>query len=186
MFDHDGRGQGANSILLTSAKVSFGALSIMRHYMKDDVNQALVALAIILRTRRDIFSTTGEYDKTNVNYQAKNDRGFYTSINEISQFTKINRATIRRKMQNLEKLGIIEKVDGDKWHFKEVDLNDDVPIANMLRELLLHYLSGVRKVEDFLPNDKMALFADKATVEVSALLHKDAISKTKRGLAVNH
>jgi len=85
------------------AKVTYGALRILRKHLGDDLDLGLIGFAVVMRTRRDLFQLVEQHGVNEQTLAAiSNERGFYTSINEISQYTDINRATVRRKMQKLE------------------------------------------------------------------------------------
>lgn len=178
-------------IALGMAKVTYGALRILRRHLGDDLDLALVSFAVVMRTRRDLFhlvEQNGLNEETIA--EISSERGFYTSINEISQYTKINRATVRRKMKKLEDLGILEKIDDDKWHLKYFEDSKDVRPAIMLRELLQNYLAITNTLEALLPDEIVPMMqqtlADLGPLEAKALLEEDVISKSKRGLEVKH
>lgn len=178
-------------IALGMAKVTYGALRILRRHLGDDLDLGLVSFAVVMRTRRDLFhlvEQNGLNEETIA--EISSERGFYTSINEISQYTKINRATVRRKMKKLEDLGILEKIDDDKWHLKYFEDSKDVRPAIMLRELLQNYLAITNTLEALLPDEIVPMMqqtlADLGPLEAKALLEEDVISKSKRGLEVKH
>lgn len=178
-------------IALGMTKVTYGALRILRRHLGDDLDLGLVSFAVVMRTRRDLFhlvEQNGLNEETIA--EISSERGFYTSINEISQYTKINRATVRRKMKKLEDLGILEKIDDDKWHLKYFEDSKDVRPAIMLRELLQNYLAITNTLEALLPDEIVPMMqqtlADLGPLEAKALLEEDVISKSKRGLEVKH
>lgn len=104
-----------NLVALGMAKVTYGALKILRRHLGPDLELSMIGFAVGMRTRRDLFQIVEQHglNKDSIR-EITNERGFYTSINEISRYTDINRATVRRKMQQLGELGILEKVDDDK------------------------------------------------------------------------
>ena len=178
-----------NLVALGMAKISYGALRILRRYLGGDLEIALIGFAIVMRTRRDLFQLVEQHGMTEDTIsKISNERGFYTSINEISQYTEINRATVRRKMLKLRDLGILEKVDDDKWHLKDFEHGSEVPAALMLRELLQNYLVITNKLEAMLPYEVLPVMEMPLTalgdIEAKALLEKDINNKMIRGLAV--
>lgn len=180
-----------NLVALGMAKVTYGALKILRRHLGDDLDLALVGFAVVMRTRRDLFQLVEKHGLNEETIaEISSERGFYTSINEISQYTNINRATIRRKMQKLEGLGILEKVDDDKWHLKDFKHGEEVPPAIMLRELLQNYMAITNKLENLLPEEVVPVMkqslADLGSIEARALLEDEVCRKVERGLEVSH
>src|SRR6056297_4136393 len=111
------------------------------------------------------------------------ERGFYTSLNEIHQYTDINRATVRRKMAKLQDLGILEKVGDDKWHLKDFEHGEEIRPALMLRELLQNYLAITNKLESLLPEEIEPIMhqtlSDLGPIEARALLEDEVERKVK-------
>ena len=178
-----------NLVALGMAKVTYGALKILRRHLGDDLDLGLIGFAVVMRTRRDLFQLV-ERQGLNEETIAEivNERGFYTSINEISQYTEINRATVRRKMQKLADMCILEKVDDDKWHLVDFEHGAEVRPAIMLRELLQNYMAITNKLEALLPEEVVPVIqlslADLGPIEARALLADEVDKKIKRGLAV--
>lgn len=180
-----------NLVALGMAKVTYGALRILRRHLGGDLELAMIGFAIVMRTRRDLFQLVEREGLTEETIaEISSERGFYTSINEVSQYTDINRATVRRKMQKLEDLGILEKVDGDKWHLKDFEHGEEVRPAIMLRELLQNYMAITNKLEALLPEEVTPLMrqtlTDLGTLEAKALFDEELENKVKRGLEVKH
>lgn len=180
-----------NLVALGMAKVTYGALKILRRHLGDDLDLGLIGFAVVLRTRRDLFQLVEQHGLTEgIIAGIASDRGFYTSINEISRYTDINRATVRRKMQKLEDLGILEKIDGDKWHLKDLEHGEEIRPAIMLRELLQNYMAITNKLEALLPEDMSPVMQQPLTelgsIEAKALNDTEVKRKIKRGLKVNH
>lgn len=180
-----------NLVALGMAKVTYGALKILRRHLGDDLDLGLIGFAVVMRTRRDLFQLVEQHGlNEDTIAEISNERGFYTSVSDISQYTEINRATVRRKMQRLEELGILEKVDGDKWHLKDFEHGEQVPPAIMLRELLQNYMAITNKLEALLPEEVLPVMqqalADLGPIEAKALLEEDVEWKMKRGLEVKH
>lgn len=179
-----------NLVALGMAKVTYGALRILRRHLGDDLDLGLIGFAVVLRTRRDLFQLVDQNGLTDdIIAEIANERGFYTSINEISKYTDINRATVRRKMQKLEDLGILEKVDDDKWHLKDFEHGEEVRPAIMLRELLHNYMATTNKLQALLPEDVAPVMQQPLTelgsIEAKALTDTEVKRKIKRGLKVN-
>src|SRR6056297_3851024 len=174
-----------NLVALGMAKVTYGALRILRNHLGNDLELAMIGFAVVMRTRRDLFQLV-ERDGLNEDTIAEiaSERGFYTSLNEIHQYTDINRATVRRKMNKLQELGILEKVDDDKWHLVDFEHGEEVRPAIMLRELLQNYMVVTNKLEALLPDDMQpmmrAALADLGSIEAKALLDDDVEWKIKR------
>lgn len=178
-----------NLAALGMAKTTYGALAILRRYLGDDLSLGLIGFAVVLRTRRDLFDLVNKHGLSDdVASQIARAQGFYTSINEISRFTDINRATVRRKMEILKKDDILEKVDDDKWHLNDFDYNEDVPAANMLRELLHNYVAMTAKLEDILPEDvtpiKSLSLSSLGPTHAFALQEDEVEDKIRRGLRI--
>src|SRR6056297_947012 len=180
-----------NLVALGMAKVTYGALKILKRHLGNDLELAMVGFAVVMRTRRDLFQLV-ERDGLHENTIAEiaSERGFYTSLNEIHQYTDINRATLRRKMNRLRELGILEKVDDDKWHLVDFAHGEEVRPAIMLRELLQNYMAITNKLEALLPDDMQpmmrAALADLGPIEAKALLDEDVARKVRRGLVAHH
>jgi DNA-binding transcriptional ArsR family regulator len=180
-----------NLVALGMAKVTYGALKILRRHLGDDLDLGLIGFAVVLRTRRDLFQLVEQQGLTEDTIaEIASERGFYTSINEISQYTDINRATVRRKMQKLEDLGILEKVDDDKWHLKDFEHGEEVRPAIMLRELLQNYMAISNKLEALLPEEVVPVMRQALTklgpIEAKALQEAEVAGKVKRGMEVDH
>ena len=178
-----------NLVALGMAKVTFGALRIIRRHLGKDLELAEIGFAVVMRTRRDLFQLVevhGFNDETIA--EIANEKGFYTSVYEVHQYTGINRATVRRKMQRLEQLGILKKVDADKWHLVDFNHGEAARPAVMLKELLLNYVTITNKLEKLLPEDIVPIremtLANLGSVEARALLDEEVEKKHKRGLAV--
>jgi DNA-binding transcriptional regulator YhcF (GntR family) len=180
-----------NLVALGMAKVTYGALSIMRRHLGNDLDMALVGFAVVLRTRRDLFRLVEERGLTEETLaEIAGERGFYTSVNEVATYTDINRATVRRKMQKLVDFGILEKVADDKWHLKDFKHGEAVAPALMLRELLENYLAVTNHLEALLPDEVLPVMRKSLTelgpIEAKALLDHEVELKVKRKLAVGH
>lgn len=178
-------------IALGMAKVTYGALSIMRRHMGNDLDLALIGFAVVLRTRRDLFRLVEERGLTDETLEEiAAERGFYTSVNEVATYTGINRATVRRKMQKLADLRILEKVAEDRWHLRDFKHGDATGPAVMLRELLENYLAVTNKLEALLPDEVLPVMRKSLTelgpIEATALLADEVELKLKRQLAVDH
>mgnify|MGYP001074959860 CR=1 FL=1 len=78
-------------------------------------------------------------------------------MNEIHHYTSINLATVRRKVNRLEELGILEKVDDDKWHLVDLQHGEEVRPAIILRELLQNHMAIINKLEALLPDEMQPL-----------------------------
>ena len=180
-----------NLVALGMAKITYGALKILHRHLGDDLDLGLIGFAVVMRTRRDLFQLVEQHGLNEDTIAAINsEQGFYTSINEISQYTGINRATVRRKMQKLEDLEILEKIEDDKWHLKDFEHGEEVRPALMLRELLQNYLAITNKLESLLPEEIEPIMhqtlSDLGPIEARALLEDEVERKVKRGLEVRH
>ena len=180
-----------NLVALGMAKITYGALKILHRHLGDDLDLGLIGFAVVMRTRRDLFQLVEQHGLNEDTIAAINsEQGFYTSINEISQYTGINRATVRRKMQKLEDLEILEKIEDDKWHLKDFEHGEEVRPALMLRELLQNYLAITNKLESLLPEEIEPIMhqklSDLGPIEARALLEDEVDRKVKRGLEVRH
>ena len=180
-----------NLVSLAMAKVTFGSLRILQRHLGSDLDLALIGFAVVMRTRRDLFQLverTGLTDDAIA--QIASERGYYTSINEVSKYTSMNRTTVARKMLKLADIGIIERVDDDKWHLKDFKHGEKVPPAIMLSELLQNYMAITNKLEALLPEEVTPLMQqslkDLGPIEARALLEQEVAKKVKRGLVVNH
>jgi DNA-binding transcriptional ArsR family regulator len=106
-----------NMVALGVAKLSFGSLSTMQRYLGNDLEVGLIGFAVVLRTRRDWFEYVHHHGLTDeVVGMINSHKGYTTSIYEIANFTGISRATVRRKMAKLEKLGIVERTKKGSWN----------------------------------------------------------------------
>ena len=74
-----------NLVALGMAKVTYGALRILRRHLGNDLELAMIGFAVVMRTRRDLFQLV-ERDGLNEDTIAEiaSERGFYTSLNERS------------------------------------------------------------------------------------------------------
>ena len=178
-----------NLVALGMAKVTYGALRILMRHLGNDLELAMIGFAVVMRTRRDLFQLV-ERDGLNENTirEIAGEAGFYTSLNEIHIYTGINRATLRRKMTRLQELGVLEKVEGDKWHLVDFEHGEEIRPAIMLRELLQNYMAITNKLEALLPDEMQpvmqAALADLGSIEAKALTDEDIEWKLKRKLAV--
>ncbi len=180
-----------NLVALGVAKVTYGALKILRRYLGNDLELGLIGFAVVMRTRRDLFQLVERDGLTEATIaEITSERGFYTSTNEVAAYTELNRATVTRKMKKLVEIGILERVERDKWHLKDFEHGEQVPAASMLRELLQNYMAITNKLEALLPEEVVPVMrqslADLGPIEVTALLDGDVERKRKRGLEVDH
>jgi len=178
-------------VALGMAKVTYGALSIMRRHLGNDLDLALIGFAVVLRTRRDLFRLVERDGLTDATLEEiANETGFYTSVNEVSNYTGINRATVRRKMTKLADLDVLEKVADDRWHLKDFSHGEAVRPAIMLRELLENYLAVTNKLEALLPEEVLPVMRkslkELGPIEATALLDDEVEMKLKRQLGVDH
>lgn len=180
-----------NLVALGMSKVTYGALKILRRHLGNDLELAMIGFAVVMRTRRDLFQIVEKHGlNEDTIAEITSERGFYTSINEVHQYTDINRATVRRKLNKLLDLGILEKIDDDKWHLVDFEHGEHVRPAIMLRELLQNYMAITNKLEALLPEEvhpmMRASLADLGPLEAKALLDTDVEWKVKRKLEVKH
>lgn len=180
-----------NLVALGMAKVTYGALKILSRHLGKDLDLALIGFAVVMRTRRDLFQLVEREGLTEANIaEIARERGFYTSTNEVSIYTGLNRATVSRKMKILVDIGILERADHDKWHLKDFEPGEQVPAAIMLRELLQNYMVITNRLEALLPDEVVPVMRQSlrelGPIEVTALLDEDVERKRRRGLEVDH
>ena len=180
-----------NLVALGVAKATYGALTILRRHLGNDLELALIAFAVVLRTRRDLFQLVEREGLTEETIaEIAGERGFYTSTNEVAAFTGINRTTVTRKMKMLVDKKILERVEHDKWHLRDFAPGEEVFPAIMLRELLQNYLTITNKLEALLPEEVPPLLtqalADLGPLEAKALLDEEIDRKRARRLEVDH
>jgi DNA-binding transcriptional regulator YhcF (GntR family) len=180
-----------NLVALGMAKVTYGALMILRRYLGGDLDLALIGFAVVMRTRRDLFQLVEQEGLTEAAIaEIASERGFYTSTNEVAAYTELNRATVTRKMKKLVEIGILERVAPDKWHLKDFEHGEEVSAAIMLRELLQNYVTITRRLEAVLPEEIVPVMqqtlSDLGPIEAKALLEDDVAWKMKRGLEVKN
>lgn len=175
-------------VALAVAKFTYGSLSSIRTHLGPDIELGLVGFAIVLRTRRDWFLHVDKHGLSEeLIEEIHRHRGYTTSILEISDFTGISRSTTRRKMQKLEELGLIEKVEGDRWHLRDLRHNDPNRPAMMLQEMLQSFVSIMDALEQLMPEEvdatKRKARAKGVAIAPFALLEDEAEQKEKRGHA---
>ena len=91
-----------NLVALGMAKVTYGALKILQRHLGNDLELGLIGFAVVMRTRRDLFQLVERQGLTEATIaEIASERGFYTSTNEVSSYTGLNRATVTRKMKKL-------------------------------------------------------------------------------------
>ena len=178
-----------NLVALGMAKITYGALRILRRHLGNDLELALIGFAVVMRTRRDLFQLVEREGLTEATVaEIASERGFYTSTNEVAAYTGINRTTVTRKMKALVEMGILERVDRDKWHLKDFEHGEEVSPAIMLRELLQNYLAITNKLESMLPEEILPVMqqslADLGPLEARALLDDEIEYKRARRLEV--
>lgn len=143
-----------NLVALGVAKLTYGSLRTIAKYLGNDLELGLIGFAVVLRTRRDWFAYIERHSLSDEVIQQINEHiGYTTSVYEIAQFTGINRATVRRKLQKLEAIGIVEKLDERRWHLKDFQPNDQSGPAVMLREMLENYVTVTHALEQLLPEE---------------------------------
>lgn len=179
-----------NMVALGVAKLSFGSLSTMRRYLGNDLEMGLIGFAVVLRTRRDWFEYVHHHGLTDeVIGRINNHKGYTTSIYEIANFTGISRATVRRKMAKLEKLGIVERTNKGGWSLIDFQHGEPSRPALMLQELLRCYITVTQTLESLLPDEvdhAKALSAQGgAPLAPYALLEDEADEKRQRGQALD-
>lgn len=178
-----------NLVALGMAKVTYGALKILRRHLGSDLELALIGFAVVMRTRRDLFRMVEQHGLNEAMLaEIASEKGFYTSTNEISKYTEINRATVTRKMKKLVELGILERVSHDKWHLKDFEHGEEVAPAIMLRELLQNYMAITNKLEALLPEEVTPLMrktlAELGPLEAKALFEDEVAEKVRRKLVI--
>jgi len=178
-----------NMLALGVAKLTYGSLSAISTYLGDDLELGLIGFAVVLRTRRDWFEYVQQHGLTDeVIEKINSHKGYTTSIYEIANFTGLSRATVRRKMTKLAKLGIVERTKDGRWSL--IDFKHDEPSrpALMLQEMLQRYVTITHTLERLLPDqiDHAKNLAKKsgACVKPYALLENEAAEKQMRGLVV--
>lgn len=151
--------------------------------MAGDIDLAFVALAVFLKTHSDTGQSSNviEFRKSSISGDM-NPIYFYTSINEISRFLDIDRATVRRKMQKLAKLNIIKKVDVDKWCWLNTSCENKSPHATIFEKLLPNYIRYLNELSDILPKDDFFANGSEAS-EILALSIDEVVNKVKRGFS---
>lgn len=180
-----------NLLALGMAKITYGALTILRRHLGNDLELAQIGFAVVMRTRRDWFQVVESNGLTaDTLLKMASHRGYYTSVNEIHQYTSINRASVRRKLNKLKELGIVEKIDDDKWHLVDLKHGIEEMPAVMLRDLLHNYVTVTNKLEEVLPEEirpiMRAALSDLDYIEAKALDDEEVEKKIKRGLEVRH
>lgn len=181
----------ASLVSLSIIKTTYGVLTILQRNLGNDLDMALVSLAIALRTRSDLFEIEEQssWDE-NAGAKIETEQHFYTSINEIAQFTEMNRATVRRKMLRLEVLNVIEKVSDDQWCFVDPNHETHSMLKVLHQQLLENYLHFGSKLAQFLPEEakqlKRGVSSTPTTQTVKALQPEDVSKKLKRKLLVRN
>ncbi|MCL1628210.1 hypothetical protein M3N55_05655 [Roseibaca sp. V10] len=180
-----------NLVALGMAKVTYGALQILRRHLGNDLELALIGFAVVMRTRRDLFQIVEKHGLNDDTIaEISSEQGFYTSINEIHRYTGINRATVRRKLDRLQTLNIVEKIEGDKWHLVDFSHGEKARPAIMLRDLLQNYMAITNKLESLLPEEMHPIMGttleELGSLEAKALLDDEVASKITRKLEVKH
>ena len=178
-------------VSLSITKITYGVLTTLRRHFGNDLDLALVSLAAALRTRSDLCETEEQLNwDENVNAKIAAEQHFYTSINEIAQFTKMNRATVRRKMQRLAMLGVLEQVSEDKWYFIDPNHETNSRLKVLHQQLLENYLLSGSKLAQFLPEKaeqlKQGVRSITTTQTVKALQAEEVNKKLKRKLVVRN
>lgn len=151
--------------------------------MAGDLDLAFVALGVFLKTHSDTVQSSNviELRKSTID-DHKGRIEFYTSINEISQFLDIDRATVRRKMQKLAILNVIQKVDVDKWCWLNTSCEKKSPQKIIFEKLLPNYIRCSIELSDILSEDDFFANGSEAS-EVSALSIDEVLKKVKRGFS---
>lgn len=178
-----------NLVALGVAKMTYGALKILQRHLGNDLELGLIGFAVVMRTRRDLFQLVERNGLTEDTItEIASECGFYTSTNEVAAYTGLNRTTVTRKMKRLVEMGILERVERDRWHLKDFEHNEQVPPAIMLRDLLQNYIVITKKLDALLPEEEVPVMrkalADLGPIEVTALLDEDIERKRVRGLEV--
>lgn len=178
-----------NLVALGVAKLTYGSLSTIAKYLGNDLELGLIGFAVVLRTRKDWFAHIERHTMSEEVVGAINTHtGFTTSVYEISQFTGINRATVRRKLKKLEDIGILEQLDERRWHLIDFGPDDTSGPALMLRELLEKYVTVTHALERLLPDEvdhaKKTARGKGFSFEPAALSDNEIKDKIKRGNVV--
>jgi len=177
-----------NLIALAVAKIGYAGLSSISRHLGSDLELGLIGFAVVLRTRRDWFAHINEYglDEDVLN-KINSHKGYSTSIYEISNFTAINRATVRRKMLKLSDIGLIWRDEEDRWHLRDFSHGEPSRPALMLQEMLHSYVSITNALETLLPQEvdatRSRALESGVSVKPYALLEEEALEKERRGLA---
>ncbi|WP_295544089.1 winged helix-turn-helix domain-containing protein [uncultured Thiohalocapsa sp.] len=138
---------------LGMTKLSYGCLSIVHKHLGQDLELGLVAFAVVLRTRRDWFDHIARHGWQDGTFAELERHPVYTtSIYELARFTGVDRATVRRKLQKLTDMGLVERRADQRWHL--LDFHTDgrpSPALDLLRELFGNYRAVSEQLEQLPP-----------------------------------
>ena len=173
-------------VALAVAKLSFANLSTLSKYLGDDLQLGLIGFAVVLRTRRDWFVHIRDHGlDAELADMVNEHKGVTTSTYEIANYTGLNRNTVRRKLERLADIGLLERTEDGRWHLRDFDHEEAAPAAEMLRELLYSYVTITRYLEAVLPEEvaqaTKAAQAEELDLRPYALLAEEIEEKLRRG-----
>lgn len=177
-------------LALGAAKVSFGCLNAVNQHLEGDLQLGLVGFASVLRTRRDWFPFVEQNGINDaVVQELKAHPTYSTSIYELSNYIGMDRATVRRKLNKLAELGIMERDQDQRWHL--VDFPTDGSVSRgflLVRDLLALYLDVMSHLEALAPEEigaiKQKLLSNPGAFSPAALNEQEMQAKEKKGYLV--
>lgn len=172
-------------VALWSAKSTFSTLASLRAFFGNDLDLAKVAFTLALRTRPD-FLTEPEEDFIKISGQPEYflSKNLSATIYEISKYSAMDRATVRRKLKKLEELGFADRTEDGQWTLINFLKDDRGPAAQALSSLFRGYLEQTAELFKIITLDEMykiqSNFHDVHEIKSVALSLDEVRAKVKR------
>ena len=124
-------------LALASARMTFNLLSVLKDAFGNDLEMGKVAFAMALRGWPDHFAIAHSEGITPKESSTKyDDLAFSISIYELAKVTRIDRATVRRKLHKLEGAGYSLRHEDGNWSLKDFSNASDPAARATLAAIL--------------------------------------------------
>lgn len=144
-----------------------------------DLDLAAILFAVILRTQVAPDETEALTERRGVQVAS-----LTTTIYETAKVTGLNRATVRRKMFKLADMGLITRIDEDRWMFGQVSGKAPpaaMRIATAIRTAILDASEQMASLPTPLPGPATFTGSAERAARNVALTKEEALRKIGKG-----
>lgn len=157
-------------LALASARMTFNLLSVLKDAFGNDLEMGKVAFAMALRGWPDHFAIAKSEGLTPRESAKKySNLEFTISIYELTKLTRIDRATVRRKLYKLEKAGYASRHDNGNWALNDYSRSSDPNARATLTTILMLQIEFYQEINTL---DNINILASKLASEPSLTTKK--------------